>query len=517
MQFPRAAGVLLHPTSFPSRYGIGDLGKEAYRFVDFLVAAKQQLWQVLPLGPTGYGDSPYQCFSTFAGNPLLISPDRLVREGYLPPGAIATVPPFPTDKVDFGAVIPYKNGLWQQAFDHFRTHGTLEQWERLAAFCEEQSSWLDDYALFMALKQHYADREDGGVWNHWPDEIALRTPEGVERWTEQLRDDVERHKFLQFLFFEQWLALKRYANERGIQIIGDIPIFVAFDSADVWANPEMYYLQEDGAPSFVAGVPPDYFSETGQRWGNPLYRWERMAAQGYRWWAARLQMCLTQNDIVRIDHFRGFEAYWEIPAEEETAIIGRWVLGPGAALFDALREELGELPIIAEDLGVITPEVEALRDRYGFPGMNILQFAFGSAAENRFLPHNIQAHSVVYTGTHDNDTSRGWYESESEATRDHVRRYLACDGHDVAWDLVRAANASVAALAIVPMQDLLNLPTAARMNYPGRLGGNWQWRYTRAMLADWIAPRLAELAELYGRAPVVPETEDVEETERQSE
>ena len=501
MQFTRAAGVLLHPTSLPSRYGIGDLGDDAYRFIDFLVEAKQQLWQVLPLGPTGYGDSPYQCFSAFAGNPLLISPARLVREGYLPASAVQTVPDFPAGKVDFGPVISYKQGLLQAAFDHFRANGSVEQWERLASFCEDQASWLDDFALFMALKQHFAHKEDGGVWNHWPDEIALRTPAGVEKWSTELRDDVERNKFLQYLFFEQWFSLKKYANDRGVRIIGDIPIFVAFDSADVWANPELYYLEEDGSPSVVAGVPPDYFSETGQRWGNPLYRWDRMAADNYQWWSARLQMNLTQTDIVRIDHFRGFEAYWEIPAAEETAIIGEWIKGPGAALFDALLEQLGDLPIIAEDLGVITEEVAELRDRYQFPGMNILQFAFGAEAENHFLPHNIKHNSVVYSGTHDNDTTIGWYESETETTRDHVRRYIARDGQDIAWDFVRLANASVALFAIVPMQDLMNQPTEARMNFPGKLGGNWQWRYTRAMLEGWIAPRLADLSELFGRAP----------------
>ncbi|MBC8447519.1 MAG: 4-alpha-glucanotransferase [Chloroflexi bacterium] len=500
MRFPRSGGVLLHPTSLPGRYGIGDLGDAAYDFVDFLVQSKQSLWQVLPLGPTGYGDSPYQSFSAFAGNPLLISPDRLVREGFLPAAAVQDVPDFPAQRVDYGPVIAYKNGLLRSAYAHFQAHGTAEQREACARFCAEQAAWLDDFALFMALKTYHM-HQHGGVWNTWPRDIALREATAMARWSQQLADQVTLHKFQQFLFFQQWLELKRYANERSIRIIGDVPIFVAFDSADVWAHQELFYLKEDGGPAVVAGVPPDYFSETGQRWGNPLYRWERMALDGYAWWAARMRMLLTQVDIVRLDHFRGFEGYWEIPAEEPTAVVGRWVKGPGVPFFRAMEEALGQLPIIAEDLGVITPEVEEMRDRFGFPGMKILQFAFGGERNSNFLPHNFAPNSVVYTGTHDNDTTTGWYNSTTEEERDHLRRYLARDARDVAWDLIRLAYASVADMAIAPMPDLMRLGTKARMNYPSRPSGNWQWRYTPDMLTGDIADHLAEISELYGRAP----------------
>ncbi len=507
MRFKRAAGILLHPTSFPSRYGIGDFGDAAYQFVDFLVASKQSLWQVLPLGPTGFGDSPYQSFSAFAGNPLLISPDYLVRDGFLPEAACpgedvetATVPTFPQHEVDFGEVIPYKNKLLQQAHKHFLTHGTAVQQAAYHQFCSENGRWLDDYALFMALKNHHVAHE-GGVWNSWPRDIAMRQPEAMAAWSEKLAQAVDQHKFLQFLFFQQWLALKAYANERGIQIIGDIPIFAAFDSADVWANRDLFYLDEDGAATVIAGVPPDYFSETGQRWGNPLYRWDRMAEDGYAWWAARLQMCFVQADIVRIDHFRGFDAYWEIPASEETAVIGQWVPGPGAAFFQAMHDKLGDLPLIAEDLGVITPEVVALRDKFDFPGMKILQFAFGGERNSAFLPHTFDKNTVVYTGTHDNETTLGWYRNASEAERDHVRRYIGVSGDDIAWDLTRLAFMSVSDTAVATLQDLMNLGNAARMNFPGKVGGYWRWRYLPHMLTHSMAHRLREMTELYGRVP----------------
>ena len=499
MRFKRAAGVLLHPTSLPGRYGIGDFGSAAYQFVDFLVEAKQSYWQTLPLGPTGYGDSPYQSFSAFAGNPLLISPDTLVEEGYLPPEAIATVPPFPADSVDYGPAIAYKMALLRQAHDYFLAEGVAAQQTEFAQFCRISAYWLNDYALFMALKNRFM-AQDGGVWNSWPRPIARRQPEALAEWREKLADDVSLHKFSQFLFFKQWLALKKYANERGVQIIGDIPIFVAFDSADVWAHPDLYYLDEDGSPTFIAGVPPDYFSETGQRWGNPLYRWDRMKANRYAWWAARLRMCFTQADIVRIDHFRGFEAYWEIPAEEPTAVVGQWVPGPGADFFREMQRQLGDLPLIAEDLGVITPKVEALRDGFDFPGMKILQFAFGGERNSQFLPHNFEHNCVCYVGTHDNETAVGWYKNASEDERDHIRRYMGVDGHDIAWDMTRLAWMSVADTAVATMQDLLRLGNEARMNFPGKVGGYWRWRYTEDMLTDWIAPRLRELTELYGRA-----------------
>ena len=513
MTFNRSAGVLLHPTSLPSRYGIGDLGDGAYQFVDFLAAARQQLWQVLPLGPTGYGDSPYQSFSAFAGNPLLISPDRLVTEGFLPAEAVAAAPTLPTAEVDFGPVIEYKGALLREAYAYYKANGSASQGEAFARFCANTAYWLDDFALFMALKNHHRE-QDGGVWNKWPADIAKRQKRAMKQWTEQLRDEVELHKFQQFLFYKQWLELKTYANGKGIRIIGDIPIFVAYDSADVWSHPDLFYLKKDGSPSVVAGVPPDYFSETGQRWGNPLYRWDKMAEDAYGWWAQRIHMNLVQADIVRIDHFRGFEGYWEIPAEEPTAVVGQWVKGPGIPFFEAIQERLGgDLPIIAEALGVITPEVEELRDRFNFPGMKILQFAFGGEQNSDFLPYNYTRNAVVYTGTHDNETTLGWYLNASEEERDHVRRFLAVSGRDIVWDLIRQAYASVAVMAVIPMQDMFVLGNEARMNFPGKEGGWWRWRYTREMFASrasGIAQGLAELAHLYGRAPVQPEKEGTE-------
>jgi 4-alpha-glucanotransferase len=517
MKFPRRAGVLLHPTSLPSRYGIGDLGEEAYNFVDFLAAAKQGLWQILPLGPTGYGDSPYQAFSAFAGNPLLISPDRLVEDGFLPEDAIAAVPDFPAGEVDFGPVIEYKQELLRQAYAHFQANGTDEQRNALTRFAENTAYWLDDFAMFMALKDYHKG-EGGGMWNTWPKEIARRHVKGMKQWGDKLHDEIELQKFQQFLFYQQWLELKAYANSQGVRIIGDIPIFVAFDSSDVWSHPELFYLSKDGSPTVVAGVPPDYFSETGQRWGNPLYNWKKMAGDQYDWWAQRIHMNLIQADIIRIDHFRGFEAYWEIPAEEPTAVVGKWVKGPEEAFFEAMREQLGDLPIIAEDLGVITPEVEALRDGFNLPGMKILQFAFGGERNSSFLPHNFGRNSVVYTGTHDNETTLGWYLNASDEERDHVRRYMAVSGRDIVWDLIRLAYTSVASMAVIPMQDLFVLGNEARMNFPGKEGGWWRWRYTQEMFsarAPGIAMGLSALAELYGRAPVEPEAdaETAEKTE----
>jgi 4-alpha-glucanotransferase len=501
MDFPRAAGVLVHPTSFPSRYGIGDLGGSAYQFIDFLANGRQSLWQILPLGPTSYGDSPYQSFSAFAGNPLLISPDKLVEAGFLTHEVVSEVPAFPDDKVDYGWVIDYKNQLLRQAFDHFQQFGRDDQREAFDAFCAEQASWLEDFALFMALKVYHM-HQDGGVWNTWPYDIAHRKPEAIAWWSEYLATDVRFHKFLQFLFFKQWLELKAYANERGIQVVGDIPIFVAFDSADVWANPELFYLNDDGSPAVVAGVPPDYFSETGQRWGNPLYRWYEMSQREYTWWTERLTMCFIQADIVRIDHFRGFDAYWEIPASEPTAVIGKWIKGPGQSFFDAMEASLGELPLIAEDLGLITPEVVALRDRFNFPGMKILQFAFGGERNSQFLPHTFDKNCVVYTGTHDNDTVIGWFEDADENERKHVLNYMnVATADNIAWNMIRLAFSSVANSAVAMLQDLMNLGPEARMNFPGKASGNWQWRYTPQMLTEDIAWRLRELTELYGRTP----------------
>ena len=496
MSFPRSCGILLHPTSLPGRFGIGDLGESAYRFLDFLVETGQRLWQVLPLGPTGYGDSPYQAFSAFAGNPLLISPEELLREGALPADALDEVPRFPDDRADYRAGIRFKTALLRRSFEHFRKHASRAQQQEFASFCDAEGSWLDDYALFMALKAHHK----GAAWNTWEPDIAARQPEALAQWRHRLADEIAFQQYLQYQFFRQWCAVKRYANRRGIQIIGDVPIFVAYDSADVWIHPELFYLDESGNPTVVAGVPPDYFSPTGQLWGNPLYRWDVLARDDYAWWIQRLRATLRLVDIVRLDHFRGFEAYWEVPATEETAVHGRWVKGPGARFFYAVRRALGETPIIAEDLGVITPEVEALRRRFGFPGMKVLQFAFATDASNEYLPHNYERNCVVYTGTHDNDTTVGWFCSLPEEERAFCLKYLGSDGREIHWDLIRLAMMSVADTVIVPLQDVLGLGSEARMNYPGRLGGNWAWRYTEGALTEEVCERLAELTETYGRS-----------------
>ena len=495
MRFPRSCGILLHPTSLPGRYGIGDLGPEAYRFADFLQDSGQTIWQVLPLGPTGYGDSPYQCFSAFAGNSLLISPDSLLEQGHLKTTDQSDLPPMPDSHVDFGKVIELKSQLLRIASDRFRRTGSRVERAEYSSFCEAARGWLEDYALFMALKDHHR----GAAWNSWDKRIANREPEALSQWRERLAPEVEHHQYVQYQFHKQWSALKQYLVEQGTRVVGDIPIFVAHDSADVWAHPELFQLDENGDPTVVAGVPPDYFSETGQLWGNPHYRWDRMAATQYRWWVERFRTLLEQVDIVRLDHFRGFEGYWEVPATEATAVKGRWVKGPGADLFLAVQEALGTLPIVAEDLGVITPEVVQLRDQFGFPGMRILQFAFASDADDPFLPHNYVPNSVVYSGTHDNDTTVGWFDSASEKERTAVLAYFGTEGQDIAWDFVRCLFASVADTAIVPLQDVLSLGTEARMNYPSKLGGNWSWRFERQALTSNIRARLRGLAETYGR------------------
>jgi 4-alpha-glucanotransferase len=495
MEWARVSGILLHPTCFPGRYGIGDLGEQAYRFVDWLAAAKQMLWQILAIGPTGYADSPYSSFSAFAGNPMIISPDRLAQDGDLSPEDLADVPHFPDDHVDFGGVIEYKTGLFHKAAQRFFDQGSLDRHNQFEGFCHDNRRWLDDFALFMAVKAEH----DMVTWTQWDEDIALRHPSALAQWQNRLADEIRFHKYLQFQFFHQWQALRRYSHERGVKIMGDIPIFVAHDSADVWSHPELYYLDERGGPTVVAGVPPDYFSATGQRWGNPLYRWELMQEKGYSWWVDRVRKTFSLVDILRIDHFRGFEAYWEIPASEPTAVVGRWVKGPGDELFQALQGALGQLPIVAEDLGVVTPEVVALREEFGFPGMKVLQFAFDSDASNPYLPFNLDHDCVVYTGTHDNDTTRGWYENQTEELRHRVRLYLGSDAHEISWDFIRLALATVADLAVVPLQDVLGLGSEGRMNRPGDPVGNWQWRYLPGALADEQAGRLRSLVEIYGR------------------
>ena len=501
IRFPRCSGILMHPTSLPGRYGIGDIGPAAYRFVDFLASAGQSYWQVLPLSPTGFGDSPYQGLSVFAGNPLLISPDLLLEEGLLAPEHIADIPQFPDDRVDFGRVIPYKTALLEQSFTHFRSHATEHQRAAFATFCAENASWLEDYALFAALKEHYNLRP----WHEWDRDIAMRRPAALADWRERLRDRIESQKYRQWLFLTQWLRLKRYANERGIRIIGDIPLYVALDSTDVWANPRLFYLDENLTPTVVSGVPPDYFSATGQLWGHPIYRWDLMAEEDYAWWIARFRMAFTQADVIRIDHFRGFYNYWEVPAGQDTAVVGRWLYGPGARLFHAVNQALGEVAIIAEDLGDFDEAsragVDALKAEFGYPGMKILQFAFGGDPDDPFLPHNYTRDCVVYTGSHDNDTTVGWYQvTSTEKERDYARRYMGVNGSDIAWDLIRLAWASVANTAMTTTQDLLSLGHEARMNLPGSSGApNWCWRVLPDALTDAIAARLRELTFIYGR------------------
>jgi 4-alpha-glucanotransferase len=507
MNFPRASGVLLHPTSLPGPFGVGDLGPQAYAFADFLQVSGQSLWQMLPLGPTGYGDSPYACYSAFAGNTLFISPDLLLEDQLITKNHLDNAPELPTDRVDFAAVHEYKESLLRNAFDSFTRGANPELTDRLAEFCERHITWLDDYALFRALK----DEHGGVAWNNWPADLVSRRPAALEDARKRLANQIAAQKFYQFLFFRQWFALKTYCSQRSIQLVGDIPIFVAHDSADVWTNPRQFKLNDDGSPIVVAGVPPDYFSTTGQLWGNPLYNWDQMRADGFSWWIKRVKAALEILDIARIDHFRGFAACWEIPGGDETAERGRWVEAPGRELFTAIRNALGQVPIIAEDLGVITPDVESLRDDFNFPGMRILQFAFSSDTKNIDLPHNYHKNVVVYTGTHDNDTAVGWFKSVAGegSTRDAAQiererklclEYLDTDGAEIHWDFIRAALASVANTAIVPLQDLLGLGTAARMNLPNSTEGNWSWRFEKGALTDEIAARLRELTELYGRA-----------------
>lgn len=503
MRFPRCSGILLHPTSLPGHFGIGDFGQGAYRFVDFLAAARQSYWQVLPLSPTGYGDSPYQGLSAFAGNPMLISPEKLVGIGHLSEADLQAVPPFLAERVDFGPVISYKQGLLDLAFANFQAQASAEQRAAFTRFCQEQAFWLEDFALFMALK----DKHQLGPWHEWEPGVQTRQPDALAYWRQALAREIESHKYRQWQFFEQWLAVKRYANERGIRIIGDIPIFVALDSVDVWANPQLFHLDQDLQPTVVSGVPPDYFSQTGQLWGHPLYRWDLMAQDGYAWWLSRFRMAFTQADVVRIDHFRGFYNFWEVPAEEETAVKGRWLPGPGRDLFRAVTAALGQLAIIAEDLGDFDAEsragVDALQTEFGYPGMKVLQFAFGSGPSDHFLPHNFTPDCVAYTGTHDNDTVVGWYQvTSNEGERDYARKYLRSDGSDIGWDLIRLGWASVANTAMTTAQDLLGLGHEARMNLPSTVGPpNWCWRLTPGALNDRITARLLELTAVYGRMP----------------
>jgi 4-alpha-glucanotransferase len=509
MRFSRSSGILLHPTALPGPWGIGDLGEEAYRFVDFLAAAGQRLWQILPLGPTSFGDSPYQCFSAFAGNPLLVSLDRLVADELLDRAELeqafqAKGHTLHHDYVDYGPVIEFKLPLLRSSYQRLLAGVNPNHSAGFTAFCIAQKAWLDDYGLFMALK----DAHGGVSWDNWQPALAAREPAALAEQAAQLAEQIQVQKYLQYLFFHQWGSLKNYANAHDIAIIGDAPIFVAYDSADVWANRELFYLDEQGKPTVIAGVPPDYFSATGQRWGNPLYRWPVMAATGYAWWIARLRQTLSQVDILRLDHFRGFAAYWEIPSSEETAINGRWVRAPGGELFGILEQALGDLPIIAEDLGVITPDVEALRQRFHLPGMKVLQFAFDGNPHHNYLPHNYEPNYVVYTGTHDNDTTVGWFWSLSEAQREIVRSYMGHNANDIGWDMLRLALMSVADIAVAPLQDILRLGSEARTNVPGQAGGNWAWRFHAHDLNEGLAHGLRFLTHLYGRAARPPASQE---------
>ncbi len=507
----RLAGILLHPTSLPGRYGIGDLGPEAYRFLEWVEAAGLAYWQVLPLGPTSFGDSPYQCFSAFAGNPLLISPEELVKDGLLLPDEIIP-PPFPVGRVDYGWVIQWKRGLLEKAYERFQSGATEELSARFDAFChrEDVSKWLDDYALFMACKDAHA----GQPWNTWEPELRAFRAAAVRRARKELEHAIGYHRFAQFLFFLQWERLRADAHRRGIEIIGDAPIYVAYDSADVWAHQDLFLLDEQGNPTHVAGVPPDYFSVTGQLWGNPLYNWKRLEKQGFGWWIDRMRSTLALVDIVRLDHFRGFMGYWSVPFGSPTAEHGEWVRGPGRKFFERLRAELGTLPIIAEDLGEITTDVTEVRKEFGLPGMRVMQFAWSVASTNPYIPdpnnpfmlHHHEPNAVVYTGTHDNDTSLGWWRHTSTPQeRTCMQLYLATDGNAANWDLIRASFMSVANTAIVPAQDFLGLDSDARMNFPGRPEGNWTWRLVEGQLTPELAHRIRCMLLLYERCANPPD------------
>lgn len=498
----RSSGILLHPTSLPGPYGCGDLGREAHRFLEFLQAAGQRWWQMLPVAPVGYGNSPYSALSAFAGNPLLISLDRLVEEGLL---ESVPRPRFPADRVDYARASAFRREQLRAAFARFGRAGRTA----FRRFSEEQASWLDDFVLYRALKALHGERH----WIEWEPELRDRKPAALERAARELQAELEFHRFEQWLFERQWAELREHAAELGIGLIGDLPIFVAHDSADVWANRELFFLDPQGAPTVIAGVPPDYFSATGQRWGNPLYRWNTLKKSGYAWWIARFQQMLRRFDVVRLDHFIGFTRYWEIPAHEPTAMNGKWVAGPGAHFFEAVREALGtaELPLIAEDLGAVTPEVTELRDRFGMPGIRILQFAFGTDPQApTFKPHNYPRGAAAYTGTHDNDTVVGWFHDpgggaslrtppQTEKERQFAMRYLGSDGGEIHWDMIRALFVSVADLAIVPLQDVLGLGPEGRMNLPGTAEGNWEWRFTRRDLGRPIAARLQQMVLDYDR------------------
>ena len=495
--FERSSGILLHPTSLPGKYGIGSLGKEAYKFVDFLKKANQKLWQIFPLGPTGYGDSPYQCFSTFAGNPYLIDFDLLIEQNLLAEEDLKGVDFGGNEEyIDYGAIYNQKYPLLRKAYENFKANENKELKEKLETFKAENSSWLDDYSLYISLKNHF----NGLPWNEWEDDIRTRKEAAINKYKAELADEIEYNNFIQFLFFTQWNNVKKYANDNGIKIIGDIPIFVAVDSSDAWANPEIFLFDPELKPVKVAGVPPDYFSATGQLWGNPLYDWDKLKELNYKWWVDRVRSNLSTCDIIRIDHFRGFDEYWAVPYGDKTAENGTWCPGPRTDLFNTIKNELGELPIIAEDLGTMTQGVIDLREATGFPGMKILGFAFDSKEENDYLPHTYTKNCVVYTGTHDNDTLIGWFTKANEDDKQFARNYLnSRSDNEIHWDAIRGAWSSVANMAIAPIQDFLGLGSEARINTPGLASGNWQWRLKEGVLTDELAERIAKLTKVYSR------------------
>ncbi len=493
MKLERSSGILFHPTSLPGKFGIGDLGPEAFKWVNFLSETGCSIWQVLPLGPTGFANSPYQCFSAMAGNPLLISLDLLIQNELLAPEDFRNLPDFPDERVDFEKLIPWKLKILQFAYERYKESNVFE--EEFSEFRKLHKNWLDDFGLFMALKDAHGLKP----WVSWSVPLRERHLDALEKAKQTYPDQIEQHAFNQFLFFQQWDSLHDYATQKGVRIVGDVPIYAAHDSVDVWVNPELFFLDKIGNPTVVAGVPPDYFTETGQLWGNPLYRWDVHAEDGYKWWVERIRMMLSQVDLVRLDHFRGFAGYWEVPADQETAQNGLWRMGPGENFFNTLLDSFGELPFIAEDLGEITPDVFELRDQLGIPGMKVIQFGFESNQTHPFLPHNFPENCTAYTATHDNETTKGWYLNMDEDKKSMIRDYLNSTGENIGWDLIQKLWSSKAAAAIVPIQDLLGLENEARMNTPGTTEGNWEWRMRQDALTEDIKCKIIEMNTKYGR------------------
>jgi len=495
MKLERSSGILLHITSLPGKYGIGTFGAESYKFVDFLITARQKIWQLLPLGHTGYGDSPYQCYSAFAGNPMLIDLEKLAAAGFLKASDLELNQSFSESEVEFSKVNDHKMPLLNLAAGNFKVQKSLKDEARFEMFRKNNKYWLQDYALFVALK----NANGGKPWWEWDNDLRMLETQAIEKMKAQLSDEIEILEIIQFFFYTQWTELKAYANINGIKIIGDIPLYIAHDSSDAWIHYQNFWFDEDRQPVRVAGVPPDYFSATGQLWGNPLYNWEYLQETNFKWWVERVKANFDLFDILRIDHFRGLAAYWAVPFGEKTAVKGDWLDAPGMDLIEAIITQLGDLPIIAEDLGVITPDVVELRDTFEFPGMKILQFAFDSSEDNDFLPHTYPHNCIVYTGTHDNDTSLGWYIGSKEQDKQSMRDYFNPDERDISWSFIKLAWGSVASMAIVPLQDILKLGSEARMNTPGTPSGNWKWRFKSGDLSDTQAIRLKKMTRIFGR------------------